>query len=270
LLYDDDKKRGLHAHPLKEENQDMGWFGKLAFGSMGMLMGGPLGAVAGAALGHHLVDKREEAAYGRPTLMHAERSQAAYFISMFSILGKIAKIDGTVTRDEIAVVEQFIAHLNITETEKQFARQVFNQAKDSHYSIDDFATQFYQISQGQPTILVSFLDVLFRIAAADKKFHPDEESALRRIKAIFHISDEQFNNMKAVHFNDVENSYKVLNCTPECTEEEIRANYKKLVKDFHPDTIVSKGLPEEFTEFATKRFQEIQEAYENIKEERNF
>jgi len=248
----------------------MGWFGKLAFGSMGLLMGGPLGAVAGAALGHHLVDKREDAVHGGPTLIRAEQSQAAYFISMFSILGKLAKIDGTVTRDEIAVVEHFIANLNMTEREKQFARQIFNQAKDSQYSIDDFAVQFYQISRGQPTVLVSFLDVLFRIAAADKTFHPDEEAALNRIKAIFHISDEQFNNMKAVHFNDVARFYKVLNCTPESPEEEIRANYKKLVKDFHPDTIVSKGLPEEFTEFATKRFQEIQQAYENIREERNF
>jgi DnaJ like chaperone protein len=44
----------------------------------------------------------------------------------------------------------------------------------------------------------------------------------------------------------------------------------KLVKDFHPDTIVSKGLPEEFTDFATKRFREIQEAYEKIRQERNF
>jgi DnaJ like chaperone protein len=248
----------------------MGWFGKLTFGSMGLLMGGPLGAIAGAALGHHLVDKKEDGAYGRPRLMYAEQSQAAYFISMFSILGKLAKVDGAVTRDEIAVVDHFIASLNMTERERQFARQVFNQAKDSHYSIDDFAFQFYHISQGQPTVLVSFLDVLFRIAAADKRLHPDEEEALGRIKAIFHISDGQFNDMKAVHFNDNERFYKVLNCTPECTEEEIRANYKKLVKDFHPDTIVSKGLPEEFTEFATNRFQEIQEAYENIRQQRNF
>ena len=36
----------------------MGWFGKLTFGSLGLLLAGPLGAIAGAALGHHLVDKR--------------------------------------------------------------------------------------------------------------------------------------------------------------------------------------------------------------------
>jgi len=36
----------------------MGWFGKLTFGSLGLFFGGPLGAIAGAALGHHLIDKK--------------------------------------------------------------------------------------------------------------------------------------------------------------------------------------------------------------------
>ena len=248
----------------------MGWFGKLAFGSMGLLIGGPLGAVAGAALGHHLVDKTETRMIGGRTPIHAEQTQAAYFISIFSILGKLAKIDGVVSRDEIAVVEDFISNLNITETEKQFANQVFNEAKDSRYSVDDFAMQFHEISMGHPTMLVSFLDLLFRIAAADNRFHPAEEAALNRIKEIFHISDQQFNNMKAAYFKDVDRFYKVLNCTADSSDEEIKASYKKLVKDFHPDTIVSKGLPEEFTEFATKRFREIREAYENIRQERSF
>ncbi|MDY6951080.1 MAG: TerB family tellurite resistance protein [Thermodesulfobacteriota bacterium] len=253
----------------------MGWFGKLTFGSMGLLMGGPLGAIAGAALGHHLVDKREDyhthaGPNAGPRLIHTEQSQAAYFISMFSILGKMAKIDGAVTRAEIAVVEHFIANLNMTEREKQFAKQVFNEAKSSQYSIDDFATEFYRISGGQPTVLVSFLDLLFRIAAADKTLHPDEEGALKRVKTIFHINDGQFNNMRATYFGDVDRSYKVLNCTAESSDQEIKANYKKLVKDFHPDTIVSKGLPEAFTDFAAKRFREIQDAYERIRQERNF
>ena len=247
----------------------MGWFGKLAFGYMGLMVGGPLGAVAGAALGHHLVDKQGGQTGGRLTFLQAEQTQAAYFVSMFSILGKLAKIDGVVTQAEIAVVEDFINQMNMTETERQFARKVFNQAKDSEYSIDDFAVQFYQISGGQQAVLVSYLDVLFRIAAADNKLHPAEESTLNRIKEIFHISDQQFNNIKAVYFKDVDGYYKLLNCTPESTDQEIKTNYKKLVKDFHPDTIVSKGLPEEFTEFASKKFREIQEAYEAIRRERN-
>jgi len=254
----------------------MSWFGKLTLGSLGLIFGGPLGAVAGAALGHHLIDKRSDYAdqtiHTTPGLKlgHAEQTQAAYFISLFSILGKLSKIDGVVTRDEITVVKNFIDNLPMAEEEKQFARQVFNEAKNSQYSVEDFAIQLYQASKAQPALLLSFLDLLFRIAAADGTFHPAEESALRRVKAIFKISDKQFEDIKAVYFKDFDKYYKILNCTPESSDQEIKSSYKKLVKDFHPDTIISKGLPEEFIDFASNRFREIQESYEKIRKERNF
>lgn len=254
----------------------MGWFGKLTFGSLGLFFGGPLGAIAGAALGHHLVDKKGDISKHatqptqEPALEHAEQAQAAYFISLFSILGKLAKIDGVVTRDEIVVVENFINNLHIADREKQFAKQVFKEAKNSRYSIEDFAIQLYQTNRQQPTVLLSFIDLLFQVAAADGKFHLAEEAALRRIKDIFGISDQQFNNIKGVYFSDLDKYYKILNCTSGSSHQEIKSSYKRLVKDFHPDTIVSKGLPEEFMDFATKRFREIQQAYEKIKKERNF
>jgi DnaJ like chaperone protein len=197
-----------------------------------------------------------------------EQIQASYFICIFSILGKLAKIDGRVTRDEIAVVEEFIAHMNMPEREKQFAKQVFNEAKQSAYTIEDFAEQFYMLNKQQPAVMISFLDVLFKLAAADGTLHSQEEEALKRIKSIFRISDQHFEGLKGVYFKDVEKYYKILNCTSSSSDQKIKSNYKKLVKEFHPDTIISKGLPEEFVQFATDRFQEIQGAYEKIKEER--
>lgn len=254
----------------------MSWFGKLTFGTLGLIFGGPLGAVAGAALGHLLIDKSSDLVAEtikpeqRPQFEYAERTQAAYFVSLFSILGKLSKIDGVVTSDEIAVVQDFINNLPIAENEKQFAKQVFKEAKNSRYAIEDFAIQLYQAARTQPTLLLSFLDLLVKIAAADGKLHPAEEAALKRVKDIFKISDSQFENIKAVYFRDFDKYYKILNCTPQCSNQEIKSNYKKLVKDFHPDTIISKGLPEEFIDFASNRFREIQESYEKIRQERDF
>jgi len=253
----------------------MGWFGKLTFGTMGLLFGGPLGAIAGAAIGHILVDKTAGAAgqayraIPQPQFDQTEQTRAAYFVSLFSILGKLSKIDGVVTRDEIAVVQEFINGLPMEANEKAFAQQVFNEAKDSRYAIEDFAVQLYQTMQNQPTLLLSFFDLLFKLAAADGKLHPNEEAALKSIQNIFRLSDRQYDDVKAVYFQELDKYYKVLNCTPESSNEEIKSNYKKLVKDFHPDKIISKGLPEEFIEFAEGRFREIQESYEKVRKERN-
>ena len=246
----------------------MGWFGKLTFGSLGMLLGGPLGAIAGAALGHHFIDKNGSPEQKTLPFKRNEQVQVSYFVCIFSILGKFAKIDGQVTRDEIAVVEEFISHMNMPEREKQFAKQIFNEAKRSEFTIDEFAEQFYVLNKHQPTVMISFLDVLLKLALADGTLHTKEEHALNRIKNIFHISDQQFDSLKGVYFKDVEKYYKILNCKSSSSDQEIKSNYKKLVKEFHPDTIISKGLPEEFVQFATDRFQEIQGAYDKIKEER--
>ena len=248
----------------------MGWFGKMTFGTMGLLFGGPIGAIIGVSLGHHLVDKKAEYGQGGAVPPKTEQAQAAYFVCIFSILGKIAKADGVVTNDELKVVDDFINGMNISETEKQFAKQVFNEAKNSNYSVEDFASQFYQINSGQPAVLHSFLDVLFRVAAADKVLHPAEEDALKKVKDIFQISDKQFSDIKSIYFTDVDRYYKLLSCSVDSSNDEIKKSYKKLVRDFHPDTIVSKGLPEEFTEFAASRFREIQEAYEKVRKERGF
>ncbi len=63
----------------------MGWFGKLTFGTLGLFFGGPLGAIAGAALGHHFIDKKEslvDGAIPKPSQPdYGETAQAAYFIS---------------------------------------------------------------------------------------------------------------------------------------------------------------------------------------------
>ncbi|MCF0262339.1 MAG: DnaJ domain-containing protein, partial [Sphaerochaetaceae bacterium] len=63
-------------------------------------------------------------------------------------------------------------------------------------------------------------------------------------------------------------AYAVLGLTESATNEEIKKAYRKLILEYHPDTVASKGMAEEFKEYATKRFREIQEAYEAISKER--
>ncbi|MBO4409563.1 MAG: DnaJ domain-containing protein, partial [Spirochaetales bacterium] len=64
-------------------------------------------------------------------------------------------------------------------------------------------------------------------------------------------------------------AYAVLGLTENATEAEIKKAYRKLILEYHPDTIASKGMADEFKEYATKKFREIQEAYETICRERN-
>ena len=77
--------------------------------------------------------------------------------------------------------------------------------------------------------------------------------------------------MKAQYFQEkpVEKYYGILESSPDDSDNTIKSNYRRLVKEYHPDKIQAKGLPPEFQEFAKEKFQEIQNAYEEITKIRN-
>ena len=51
--------------------------------------------------------------------------------------------------------------------------------------------------------------------------------------------------------------------------KEIKIAYQRKRKEFHPDTLLSKGLPEELLEKAKEKFIEIQSAFEDIEKQKN-
>ncbi|MBI9085668.1 MAG: DnaJ domain-containing protein [Desulfobacterales bacterium] len=60
------------------------------------------------------------------------------------------------------------------------------------------------------------------------------------------------------------NPYRVLGIGLDATPEQIRQAYRTLAAQYHPDKVAHLG--EEFRTLAEKRFKEIQEAYEKIKQ----
>ncbi len=240
--------------------------GKIIGGSVGFMLGGPLGAIAGLALGS-LYDSGTSVSRAR--LDSAEEAQLLYFTAAFSMLGKLAKADGVVSRAEVEVIDRFIRdQLRLDPEARKLAIRIFNRAKDSPDRFEDFATQFYRYFHHQPQIVVSMYQMLLALASADGVVHPVEERMLNSAARIFGISHNRSSQYRQAATGGTNRYYAALGCSRSDSDETIRKRYLKLANDFHPDKIVSKGLPEEFTEFAKKKFQEIQEAYAEIRKER--
>lgn len=70
--------------------------------------------------------------------------------------------------------------------------------------------------------------------------------------------------------DELANAYKTLGIQETDEPQVIKRAYRKLMNEYHPDKLVSKGLPKEMLEEAKKRAQEIQAAYDLIKSERQF
>jgi DnaJ like chaperone protein len=251
----------------------MGWFGKVVGGAIGLALGGPLGAVLGATFGHaydqnvEIEGRLENSSTG--SLSSGEQSQATFFVASFSMLAKIAQADGEVSKEEVDSIERFMLEdLRLDPQSRRAAMNIFYTATRSPETFEAFAGQFYRQFQQQLQLLDLMVDILFRVSLADGRMSPKEEELIVSAAKIFQFSETQYGNIKKRYITDSDRFYAVLGCRSDDSDDAIKSAYRKLVREYHPDTIASKGLPEEFTTFANEKFREIQEAYEAVKKTR--
>jgi DnaJ like chaperone protein len=248
----------------------MSWIGKIVGGALGFALGGPLGAIAGAAFGHAFDRSNEgyhleESTRTKP----GEQAQFTFFVAVFSMLAKLSRADGQITRDEIDTINRFMLQdLNLDPQSRMVAMNIFNAAVESPNSFEDFATQFFSHFQDQPQLLEMMVDILLRVSIADGTINIVEERLILSAVRIFNFSDIYYQSLKQKYVRPNDRYYAVLGVTKSDSDDKIKSRYRKLVMEYHPDKIVSKGLPEEFTRFAEEKFKDIQQAYDEIKKER--
>lgn len=64
--------------------------------------------------------------------------------------------------------------------------------------------------------------------------------------------------------------YDVLKCSRKSSNEEVKKSYRLLISKYHPDKFVGMDLDDEFVKLASKKFQEIQAAYDQVRKQRGF
>ncbi len=216
-------------------------------------------------------------------------SGQVFFSSVFSMLGKLAVADGSISESEKQTIYNFMrTDLRLDPVSQQSAMEIFNAAIRSGESFESYVRQFYGTFRGNAQFTELVLDILLRLAAADGKIHPEEERLIQQAVGIFGYSQTSYDRLKSRYgfagsssgagtgsagtgsgsSSAVAGAYGILGCSPSDSDDTVRKAYRKKVNEFHPDKISAKGLPEEFTQFANERFNEIQKAWDAIKRER--
>jgi DnaJ like chaperone protein len=231
----------------------MGWIGKVVGGAIGMAIGGPLGAVLGATFGHAYdknVEIEENLQVGggpgprRESLSSGEQSQATFFVACFSMLAKIARADGQVTRDEIDSIERFMLQdLRLDPHSRGIAMNIFNTAMNSPESFEAFADQFYKQFRNQPQLLELMIDILLRVSVADGTMSASEEMLVQAAVRTFRFSDARYATLKRRYVDDSDRYYAILGCRRSDSEDVIKSAYRKLVQEYHPTRLPPRGCP---------------------------
>lgn len=245
----------------------MGWMGKIVGGTIGFALGGPLGAILGATFGHAFDTGSDlDTTDHRPRLSPVEQNQLTFFVAAFSMLAKLARADGRVTREEIASIEGFMSNdLRLDPQSRDAAANIFRTALDAPGTFEDFARQFYSQFHHQPQLVELMIDILLRVAVSDGRMTQAEENLIMSAVRLFNFSPHRYQQLKAQYVQTDDKDYAVLGCNPDDSDEQIKRCYRQRVQEYHPDKIAAKGLPEEFTRFAQDKFREIQEAWDRIR-----
>ena len=185
-----------------------------------------------------------------------------FTIAVIALGAKMAKADGLVTRDEVTAFRQ-VFHIPASET--QNAARVFDLARKDVAGFDLYAARIRDMFGAGHQALVDLLEGLFYIAVADGSYHPNENVFLEEVARIFGIQSRDFVNMRARFVPDENpDPYCVLGIEPTADAETVRQAWRALVREYHPDRMVARGVPEEAMKLAEKRLIQANWAYEEI------
>jgi len=204
-----------------------------------------------------------------------------FFTAAFSVMGHICKADGHICKDEIIFAREHMTEMDLSSEQKKEAITLFNLGKQSDFPLDDFLRQFKQSLDLDASLKRTFIEIQCYAAGADGVVHPAERALLRRVCTLLYFSlhelESILESVEAEHHQQTDTQesctqdpYAVLGVSTEATNEEVKRAYRQLMKEYHPDKMASKGLPEQMMNFANEHTAKIRLAYDQIKQKRRF
>lgn len=269
-------------------------FGKLLGGLFGFGWFGILGAIIGVFIGHQF-DKALARTMAGGTASNQAQIQQIFFRVTFLAMGKLAKADGRVSRDEIEWAEFVMARMNLTPDMRRQAMALFSEGKADDFDLDAELLTFRQVVGRHATVVQMLLEILIQSAFADGAVSQAENALLRHICGQLGISEMRYSMIlqriqaerafaqqggfyqqggdaggqaQYAPADKLKDAYKVLGVEESASDAELKKAYRRLMSQHHPDKLVAKGLPEEMMRIAKEKTQEIQAAYDLIKQQR--
>ena len=241
-------------------------FSKWLGAGIGWTFGGPIGGILGYVLGSlvdgfsdkDLMDYRDEAGSNINT------SSGDFEISLLVLAAIVIKTDGKVDKRELDFVRSTFINM-YGEARAHRAFKLFKAIiADNNISTRQVCLQIKQNMTHASRL--QLLHFLFGVAKSDGIVTQDEMHKIHTIAGYLNIRDYDFNSIKAMFYNEVDGSYKILEIEKSATDDEVKKAYRKMVKKYHPDKL--RNLGPEHLKGAEDKFLHVQNAYEHIQKER--
>ena len=190
----------------------------------------------------------------------------AFSTAVTALGAKLAKADGHAQAGEwLAFSEVFQADAG----SEGNVRRLYQLARQTTRGFESYARRLQKRYRACPQLLEDVLDGLFYVATSDGVVTDDELSYLRRVSELFGQSPLVFRRLKATHMGpEAGDPYAVLGVRHDASDAELRAAWKAMLSEAHPDRARGRGLPPEFIEVAEAKAAAINAAFDAAMAER--
>ena len=237
--------------------------GKWILGSLGFVLGGPIGALIGVGIAS-LFDTDHQSTTNTRT-RNARATQGDIRVSIIVLLACVIKADGRVLKSEISFVKPFLVR-NFGEEGAKQALQLLKQLLEQSINPTDVAQQIRQ--HVNYSVRLELVHLLLEVAKADGEVVDAETHIIELIATQMGISAADYQSLLSLYRTHTNENwaYTALEIQPTATNDEVKKAYRRMAMKYHPDKVANAG--EEIRQQATEKFRKINEAYEHIKKAR--
>ena len=229
---------------------------QVLWGTLGWAFAGPIGGILGVIF----------AGSSEKSYKQVAQSQAGDFmVSLLVLFAKVMKADGKLLKSELDYVKSFLKR-NLSRQQSQVFIKMFQEILKQEYSTAEVCKQI-QKSMDHPSRL-ELLHVLFGLSASDGEIHPEEVRVIHTISGYINISNKDYESIKAIFIKDIDSAYKILEIDASASDGQVKKAYRKMAVKYHPDKVAHLG--KEIQKTATEKFKAVNDAYTEIKKQRNF
>ncbi len=204
------------------------------------------------------------------------KSELGLFIAL---VAKVAKADGRVQELEAQLIKMMFDDITKVFDEKQKARdimkEIFNEEKQKSDNTKNIASELNNLIGKSILKRRQFVGFLIQLAFIDSGISEEEDKVLRVIVSELNISEEQYKQFINNFENKMKNNnqtmsekeaYEILGVQQTDDMDTIKKAYRNLIRKYHPDIISSQDKDESYMEEATAKTQQINQAYQIIKD----
>ena len=236
--------------------------GKWIVGALGWAMFGPIGGI----LGYYFASRAEKlsetvAAQGEQQSWN-QGQRNSFLMSLLVLSTAVIKADGKTTSQELSTLRNFFA--------KNFGQWAGNEAEEIVKDLLSKDFNLYEVCRQVRSCMdysqrLQLYHYLVSLGACDG-LHQREIDILETIATYIGLSKSEVDSIFAQFRPSNDSNYRILEISPDATNDEVKKAYRKMAVKYHPDKVATLG--EDVQKAAEEKFKAVNQAYEAICKER--